>query len=314
MLKATIKRFLPDALLEEYASRRWYSEKKRNIPTVDKAIKTIEERWNFKPIEIPDAPVFIFSAGWRSGSTLIQRLVNSDKEILIWGEPYNKCDFIQHHSDSLRSFTNSHPSSSYFIDSRNFAGSEDQLHRRWTANLYPDLKAFVDAHRNFYTTLYAKPSIERGFTRWGIKEVRLTIDHAHYLKWLFPNAKFLFLYRNPYKAYQSCHTWRDLYIRWPDVPVPTPEEFGSNWKHMIEGYQAGVESIGGLLIKYEEFLTGKPPIEKLSEYLELTLDASTMDQRIGSQSQKKVPLSEQQIKRLKKVVSPLAQQLGYTGL
>ena len=313
MVKALLKQLLPASFLEERAIRLWYRDKHREIPTVDCAIVTLESRWNFKPSEVPDKPVFIFSAEWRSGSTLLQRLINSDRKILVWGEPYNKCNFIQSLSDSLKSFTAHFPPKSYFIDSENFADSEDKLFQRWTANLYPELQSFVDAQRSFYTTLYAKPAIERGFPRWGIKEVRLTIDHAYYLKWLFPHAKFLFLYRNPYKAYQSCHTWRDLYIRWPDIPVPTPEDFGRHWKQMIEGFQNGVEDVGGMLIKYEDFLSGTPSISGLSEYLELDLLASVMEQRIGTQSTK-VPLSTQQIKRLRKSTDPLAQQLGYTGL
>jgi hypothetical protein len=314
MIRTLLKQILPKTLLEERATRFWYRDKLQAIPTVDEAIATIQSRWNFKPREIPDNPVFIFSAEWRSGSTLLQRLVNSDRRMLVWGEPYNKCDFIQHHSDALRSFTPDFPSDSYFINSENFVGSEDKLFQRWTANLYPGLESLVDAQRSFYKTLYEKPALEKGFTRWGIKEVRLTIDHAHYLKWLFPHAKFLFLYRNPYRAYQSCHTWRDLYIRWPDKPVPTPEEFGDNWKCMVEGYQAGLKDVGGLLIKYEDFLIGNPSVETLSEYLELNLEASAMERKIGSQGNKKLPLSEQKIQRLKKVVNPLAQKLGYDGL
>ncbi|MDB9527246.1 sulfotransferase [Oscillatoria sp. CS-180] len=313
MIKALLKKVLPNALIEERSIRRWYEVKQTDIPTLDTAIAQIESRWNFRPPNIPDSPVFIFSTEWRSGSTLLQRLVNSDTRILVWGEPYNQGNFIQCLSDSLRSFTLDNPPDSYFINSSNFKNSEGVLARRWTANLYPDLPSLVNAHQNFYKTLYEKPALERGFERWGIKEVRLTIEHAYYLKWLFPNAKFLFLYRNPYDAYQSCHNWRGLYMRWPDSPVLNPEIFGTYWKQMLEGFQEGVDRVNGFLIKYEDFLMGEPSIDKLSSYLDLDLNAAVMDIKIGSQS-KKVPLTTKQLRRLKKVVDPLATQLGYVGL
>ena len=47
------------------------------------------------PKEDAAAPIFLLSAGWRSGSTLLQRLIMSDKHVLIWGEPYDECGAIQ---------------------------------------------------------------------------------------------------------------------------------------------------------------------------------------------------------------------------
>lgn len=41
------------------------------------------------------APIFLLSAGWRSGSTLLQRLIMSDARVLIWGEPYDECGLVQ---------------------------------------------------------------------------------------------------------------------------------------------------------------------------------------------------------------------------
>ena len=50
------------------------------------------------------APIFLLSAGWRSGSTLLQRLIMSDKNVLIWGEPYDECGQIQAMADTLKAF------------------------------------------------------------------------------------------------------------------------------------------------------------------------------------------------------------------
>ena len=39
-------------------------------------------------------PIFIFAAIWRSGSTLLQRLLCSDPSLILWGEPYTDTDLL----------------------------------------------------------------------------------------------------------------------------------------------------------------------------------------------------------------------------
>ncbi len=55
--------------------------------TIKKGIAAIQKRWPNLENEEDERPIFILSAGWRSGSTLIQRLIMSKERILIWGEP-----------------------------------------------------------------------------------------------------------------------------------------------------------------------------------------------------------------------------------
>ncbi|MGA1132460.1 MAG: sulfotransferase [Prochlorotrichaceae cyanobacterium] len=312
MLKSFLKQFLPASYWQERSLRLWYAEQEKNVHSVETAIQILRDRWQCQPSDCSERPIFIFSAGWRAGSTLLQRLINSDPRVLVWGEPYHKGNFVQVLSQSVCSFTQTFPPDSYFINSANFSGSEDQLFSRWTANLYPEIDAFIAAQRVFFQTLYGQPAQQRGFERWGLKEVRLSIDHAIYLKWLFPQGKFLFIYRNPYKTYASCHTWSDLYFRWPDQPVFTPETFGLYWRGMVTGYRRGWEALGGLLLPYEAFCGGEPSTAAIASYLELKLDPAVMTRRIGSQ-EKKTPLSPRQIQRLQRVVDPLAAQLGYTA-
>ncbi|MEO0535490.1 MAG: hypothetical protein AAF215_16660 [Cyanobacteria bacterium P01_A01_bin.123] len=64
----------------------------KQIVSVQEAIKTIEVRYLDLKYDnsVADSPIFVFSAGWRSGSTLLQRLVMSDKSVVIWGELFNR--------------------------------------------------------------------------------------------------------------------------------------------------------------------------------------------------------------------------------
>ncbi len=39
-------------------------------------------------------PIFVLTSGWRSGSTLLQRIVVTDPKLLIWGEPLGDLGLI----------------------------------------------------------------------------------------------------------------------------------------------------------------------------------------------------------------------------
>ncbi|MDO9635465.1 MAG: hypothetical protein Q7I95_00765, partial [Thiobacillus sp.] len=68
------------------------------------------------PVDDTVAPIFLLSAGWRSGSTLLQRLVMSDKRVLIWGEPYDECGPIQAMAGTLKAFRPDWPPAEYYYD------------------------------------------------------------------------------------------------------------------------------------------------------------------------------------------------------
>lgn len=64
-----------------------HQETLRNIPAIPREIDLIQERWSMPWNDTQENPIFIFSAGWRSGSTLIQWMVNSSGNVLIRGNP-----------------------------------------------------------------------------------------------------------------------------------------------------------------------------------------------------------------------------------
>ena len=86
--------------------------------------------------------------------------------------------------------------------------------------------------------------MQRGFDRWGVKEVRWDVEMASYLRWLFPDARFVFLVRNPFDAYRSYRQWdwydnwpfHTWYDRWPSEPIDSPESFGSHWRRLAGGF------------------------------------------------------------------------------
>lgn len=256
------------------------------------------------------APIFLLSAGWRSGSTLLQRLVMSDKRVLIWGEPYDECGPIQAMADTLKAFRPGWPPAEYYYDGT----PPGQLTGSWVANLFPAPDALWRAHRAFHDALFDAPATQAGAARWGIKEVRLGIEHARYLRWLYPNARFVLLYRNPLEAYRSyCRYGRSWYDIFPDRPVFTPTAFGLHWRRLIEGYLVGAESFGAMLLRYEDLIGPTPPLTELDAHLGIQTDHAVLVKKVGSSARdgKKVQVNALERWQLKRAVGPIAAQLGY---
>ena len=61
-----------------------------------------DKKWNVPPIEQGLKPVFALASIWRSGSTLLQRLLCSDPEIILWGEPYGDAGILPGLANSAR--------------------------------------------------------------------------------------------------------------------------------------------------------------------------------------------------------------------
>lgn len=256
-----------------------------------------------------DAPIFIFSTAWRSGSTLLQRLVISDKRVLIWGEPYNVCGIIQRLAETAIPFQTDWPPTRYYYPGE---VPPDQLKEEWIANLYPKTTDYWQGHRAFFDALFAEPARRAGAERWGIKEVRLGVEHAYYLRWIYPKARFVFLYRNPLDAYRSYVSFgRDCYYTWPDRPVFTPTAFGAHWRNLVEGFIRDGEKLGGILVRYEDIGAGDMVLQKIEQYLDIRINRGLLQKKVSGFRREKVYLGRLEKWLLRRAVSPMAEELGY---
>lgn len=261
-------------------------------------------------VEDDDQPIFLLSAGWRSGSTLLQRLLMSDPEVLIWGEPYDECGIIQALASSMKAFRPGWPPADYYYD-----GTEPvQLSGEWIANLFPSLEELRKAQRALFDALFAEPARKAGTRRWGIKEVRLGAEHCYYLRWLYPNAQFVFLYRNPFDAYRSyCSHGRNWYNTFPDKPVFTAREFGQHWRALTEGFLQHQRELRALMIRYEDLAAGRAPIAELRSALGLSIDEAILKSKVGSAERfgRRADIGRVDSWLLGRAVAPVAAQLGY---
>lgn len=253
------------------------SQTRREAGNLPARLHDALRRTSQKAILDDEQPVFVLSSGWRSGSTLLQRMImRNNSDLLLWGEPFAHCNVHDGLINQFRAFTSQWPLDRWFLSGMKLKNPSDT----WVANLYPDVDDLLKAHRSFHDALFAEPAHRAGCKTWGLKEVRFTIDHATYLRALYPKCKIVLLYRNPCDAYLSYSRWDAAFFRtWPDRFVPTPYAFGRNWAELTRGYVEGHERVDALLIKYED-LDSPDAVGRLQSYLGWPVPRSSEMRRI----------------------------------
>ncbi|MDA1053774.1 MAG: sulfotransferase [Planctomycetota bacterium] len=266
------------------------------------AIRCLTVRWpDIGTTTTSECPVFVLAAGWRSGTTLLQRVLMPP--CLIWGELYGHSGLLQSLADPLRCITDDWPG-----EEERERGRQGDGEARFT----PSVAAMLDAHRAYLETLFAKPAREAKAERWGFQEVRLSADYAHYLKLLYPNAKLLFLIRNPYDAYRSWAArrnagWKSFY-RWPDQPV-TARLFGKLWTELASSFVEQAGALDAHVVRYEDLQAGE--FEPIEAYLGFPLnrDAAKTRPVDGPPPIRVIPQAE--LDELGDEMHALAERLGY---
>jgi len=152
-----------------------------------------------------DDPVIVLAVG-RSGSTLLMRLLNCSRDLVIWGEHNG---FLTPLARAFHSLTSSFATECMRNSSR-FTETVLQQQpiilepgQRWSCewvNAF-DKSDVVGVFRNLVLGLLARrlpPDV-----RWGFKEIRYQGDEIRFLRALFPRAQFIFLLRNPVPVLES---------------------------------------------------------------------------------------------------------------
>jgi hypothetical protein len=232
----------------------------------------------------PGGPIFVFATGWRCGSTLLQRILMTDPRLLLWGEPMGRAAILPHLVEALSAVTAAWPPRGYFIGERAAGGAH---HKTWIATLYPNPPDLRAALRAFGNRWLADPARAAGFARWGFKEVRFGASEAYLLRWLYPDAQFVLLTRDPCAAFwsmrRSSREWR-MMERWPDRRVDTPEMFAEVWNRIALSWSdASCQDLRPVLLRYEDIVAGRTDFAALARQLGLAIEpAAALALRIGA--------------------------------
>ena len=146
--------------------------------------------------------------------------------------------------------------------------------------------------------------------------MRLTAAHCHYLRWLYPKARFVLLVRDPLEAYRSYSRYgRSWYDVFPDTPVFTPFQFGAHWRLLTEGFVREAPALGALLVKYEDVVAGRFNLDQLDSYLDIRVDRKVMARKVGSSERGGEMAAVNSLEKwlLRRAVGPVARTLGYAG-
>ena len=263
---------------------------------------------------MPNKPVFIFSAGWRSGSTLLQRLLTASNELLIWGEAGGALDCLAEADLGYQQMLA--PGNKVFkhgfggngeLQFIEFCNPDKQGVHRWIPCMNPPLETIREAFKDFLCKAYQEPSANLGYSRWGIKEVRCGLETAAFLQNLYPDAKFVFLVRNPIDCLSSLkrHNWMDR-----PHDKQALEYYAHHWVKLASEFR---RAQFGMLIRHEDLVSDQYTLIKLRDYLEvMELDSAFVEKsRVKGGVKSDSALSWLERHRAKKIVWNEMYNYGY---
>jgi len=206
-------------------------------------------------------PIFLLGSG-RSGTTLIQRLLNSYPDTLIWGEHHG---FLKYISKSYYLLKDS-PSMHEFVYSKQPKDADINLISYyknpsiWQAWInwfsQDDLKTI---YRGIIEGFFNPDNLNK-CAYWGFKEIRYFASDRviDLLLELYPNAKFLIITRNGYNVVESqlttFHRGNSRYKKIKRIlQLPTIFRICSEWKEQNSYYISLLNSKNPNIIhlKYE---------------------------------------------------------------
>jgi hypothetical protein len=229
-----------------------------------------------------EAPIFLLSTGWRAGSTLLQRILVTDPRLLLWGEPLGETVLVSRITEMLSECLSP---LNLELWKNQVIPSSSSLATSWIANLYPPGDAFRLAIRSLFDRWLGEPARQRGFVRWGFKEVRVGAAEAIMLHWLYPHSKFVIVSRHPYDCYRSFSDskWRQVYHRYPEVPIDSATRFARHWNRLALSWSQLPATFPARHIKYEDLLMGEVDFRELEAWLGLKIQENVaLSVSIGS--------------------------------
>jgi hypothetical protein len=207
-------------------------------------------------------PILITSPTIRCGTTLLQRVLCSSSNALIYGEEIGKDLELQLQIFASRKMV-------YMHSRQRFASSLDRVMqgdtKDWIPDLMPDIDGYLEALRQgsfaglSYCQQYAK---QHGRELWGFKYPGW---QPHLIRMLFdamPDTSAIYIFRHLGDCVRSAKAWGELHDE------AETQQFCAQWASHMTFMQQWQHSNPVLMLKYEDLI--KEPgqvIERLANFL-----------------------------------------------
>lgn len=268
------------------------------------------EKWGLEPQPPSNAPIFLFASIWRSGSTLLQRLLCSNPDLILWGEPYTDTAILPRMAEASKAILQeSWLTPEHFISDNEVMKN---LSEYWIANLYPPPQAYQNACRVMVDTLFRYPAEENGFSRFGFKEVRHSVDVAQFLQWVYPDARFVFLVRNPWDCWAS-YRGASWYLQYPNILIESIEDFARLWVKNLSSFLKWHDD-SGMLIRYEDLISPNFSLQQLEAHCQLpNISPDPLQKKVRGVNYKPSDPNSEEAFILADICGELAKSFGYFG-
>lgn len=220
--------------------------------------------------------IFITAPTARNGITLLQRLLNSSRKAVIYGENVH----IVHQLPSLvHQAVEAHQTLGPKLD-QTLAHFQQGGTEFWSSALHPGTEPMMmGSFQWFYHALsiYDAKSRAMGFARWGVKNPMLCPQMIDRLAALLRQAKFLFIVRNPYDVARSAKA-RKFYA--DDAGL---RELARQWREHTDHVRRA-SAPHTMTIDYEPFVADpKPTIARIEQFTGVAgIDANVMRRKINT--------------------------------
>jgi hypothetical protein len=253
-------------------------------------------------------PVLICSAGWRSRSTLLQRMCLADPRVLVWGEALDRCGILQSLAAQWRPIDARWPNERHLLA----PGDPPPAADRWLANLSPPLASLRLGQRRLLDTLFGAPARAAGRPRWGLKEVRLGGEEIRWFRMLLPETRIVLLVRDPVEAFESYAPRGPWFERWPDRPVTTASAFAEMWSRLVEDFLELADEPGIMLVRDDELESRR---DELAAHLDLELALPSALERIpgGAELHEDRRATAGELRTVRRLTGNLRRRLGIQG-
>lgn len=147
-------------------------------------------------------PLIITAPSARNGVTLVQRLLNSSRQIIVYGENRHLCEIAV---ETALIATETHQQSHAAFD-RTRRRFFDETTEFWSSGLWPDSEMYARTAVAGYQALldaYSRSSAKDGYSRWGIKHPFSEIAAVARFVALVPQHQMIYIYRNPFDVMRS---------------------------------------------------------------------------------------------------------------